>query len=497
MRYIFFIVFGFLSSNFTFKTEKGVYATGSISVDTISVDASDVINSTKRRQIGINTCILTDDDKCYFRRPVRPYDEAIKELGVKYLRYPGGYKSDIIFWSKPPYKYPDPTLVYNSSDTWPKNDTLLINKDNKWRVDLYDFDEFMATCKNTDCEPVIVVTYNTLRWPGPEGDQPPSMEQIIENACQWVRYANVEKKYNVKYWEIGNESWLTSDDEAVRIAPEVYGSDLLEIAGRMKQIDPTILIGANGDKEDYWNVVFEKAAGVIDFLSVHSYPMWNLSSYNDYINKEFDATLVLKDAKKSISTNPVASGKEMKMMLTEYAAGAFSQWDRELANIGRAVITFDLQGQFLQDPDCYFSQFWNTINVYDKDNSVFNALWHDNTLTSIGKALSIWGKYLEDEMLKAKSTKYVKCYATKTDGKYLTVFALNKDTVQHEAILELNNLEGTLAKGELWVFSGTSPTDAKPIFIKKGKLKPSTQHACNLPPVSISMFRFPLRNSSH
>jgi alpha-N-arabinofuranosidase len=481
-----------LSPLYSLNTKRTVDSINSVCFDTLLVDCSIIVNNTERKQIGINTCILTDDDQCYFRKPVRPYDEAIKELGVKYLRYPGGYKSDIIFWSTSPYHHPDPSLVYRSSNSWPGNDTLFVNKDGTWRVDLYDFDEFMTTCKNTGTEPVIVVTYNSLRWPGPEGDQPPSKLQIIENACQWVRYANVEKKYNVKYWEIGNESWLTSDDGAVRIAPEIYGSDVLEIAQAMKSVDPNIQIGANGDKEEYWTTVLDIAAPVIDFLSVHSYPLYGFKNYTDYLRNDIDATSVLEGAKKSILANPVAAEKGMKIMMTEFAAGVFDQWDRELANMARAVITFDIQGQLLQDPDCYFSQFWNTINAYDKDNSVFNALWHDNSLTSLGMALSIWGTYLEDEMLKTQSTSYVKCFATKTDGKFLTIFALNKDTLQHNIVLEIKNLDHDLGVGELWLFNGTTPTDVKPIFYKQRDIGQAEKRDFLLSPVSISMFRFQL-----
>ena len=131
----------------------------------------------------------------------------------------------------------------------------------------------------------------------------------------------------------------------------------------------------------------------------------------------------------------------------------------------RALITFDLQGQLLQNPDCYFSQFWNTINVYDKDNSVFNALWQNNSLTAIGKALSIWGTYLEDEMLQTKGTEKVKCFATHTKGKYLTIFAVNKDTVCHSVVYNILNNNEKVKNGEIWIFQAASvSTDKFPVF---------------------------------
>jgi hypothetical protein len=335
--------------------------------DLIGVDALKVLNDTRRRQIGINTCFFTDDDDCYFRKPIRPFNEALKELNVKYLRYPGGWKSDILFWSRPPYQKSDPWLVYKGPDSWPASDTSLVNPDGSWRIDPYNFDEFMQTCQEIGAEPVVVVCYNSSRWPAPAGYQQPTPEQIIENAVNWVRYANIEKGYDVKFWEIGNETWLDyTGIEGVtsKIPPEIYGADLLKIATAMKAVDPDIFIGANGNSESYWTELLNKAASVIDFLSVHTYPLYGWKSYDDYLTKDSDPTTNLKIAKKVLESNPVTRERDIKMMMTEYASGTFHEWDRENANLGRALITFDLTGQLLRDPDCYFSQFWNTINVY-------------------------------------------------------------------------------------------------------------------------------------
>jgi len=494
------IVFiGFMFSGCRHNTDKAeiqrkVKSGREITTDLITVDASRVLNDTRRRQTGINTCFFTDDDKCWFRKPVRPYNDALKELNVKYLRYPGGWKSDVLFWSKPPYNKPDPVLVYKGPGFWPGSDTMLVNTDGSWRFDPYDFDEFIETCQEIKAEPLVVVCYNSCRWPAPAGYRKPTLEQIIENAVSWVRYSNIEKGYDVKYWEIGNETWLDytgADGVTAKIPPEVYGADLLKIAIAMKAVDPDIFIGANGNSEEYWNKVLNKAATVIDYLSVHTYPLYGWKSYNDYLNKDSDPTGTLKVAKKALESNPVTRDKNILMMMTEYASGTFFEWDREGANLGRAIITFDLQGQLLQDPDCYFSQFWNTINVYEGDNSVFNALYRDNTLTSVGRALWIWGQYLKDEMLLTTSSSMVKCFATRTPGEIMNIFLVNRDTLAHNIQLEIMNETRIESRGGKWVFTGTSLKDQNPewkesgnIRLKGGKLKDV------LDPFSITMYTF-------
>ena len=491
------IMAGCAQKNNSDKSSAGKEKTNiGTAADVILVDASKVLNDTRRRQIGINTCFFTDDDDCWFRKPVRPYNEALKELNMKYLRYPGGWKSDILFWSKPPYQKADPVLVYKGPKSWPTSDTSLVNPDGSWRIDPYDFDEFIQTCQEIQAEPVVVVCYNSCRWPLLKGYQRPTKEQVIENAVSWVRYANIEKGYDVKYWEIGNETWLDYtgiEGTTSKIPPEIYGADLFDIATAMKAVDPDIFIGANGNTEQYWTEVLNRAANVIDYLSVHTYPLYGWKSYDDYLTKDADPTRILKSTKKVLESNPVTRDKNIPMMMTEYASGTFFEWDRENANLGRAIITFDLQGQLLQDPDCYFSQFWNTINVYEGDNSVFNALYRDNTLTSVGKSLWIWGNYLEDEMLSTTSSDMVRCFATRTPGETLNVFLVNRDTVAHEIRLEVLNEPGIESRGGKWTFTGISLKDQDPVWTESGNMKlRSGKIKDSLHPFSINMYSFKL-----
>jgi hypothetical protein len=262
----------------------------------------------------------------------------------------------------------------------------------------------------------------------------------------------------------------------------------------MKSIDASILIGANGNSAGYWSGLFDKAASEIGFLSVHAYPLYGWTGYRDYVDGDPDACDPIRVAKQALDSHPGVSGRPIKLMMTEFAAGAFNRWDGSGSDIARAVITFDLQGQLLQCRDCYFSQFWNTINVYESDNSVFNALRRDNTLTAVGQALSIWGRYLEDEMIMAKGTRLVKCFATKTDGKALAVFAVNKDTVEHRIEVSVRNLPKPRMNGEKWVFSGRSPEDQNPYLVKEEDMSLFKDvFSAKLDPVSVTMFRFQLQ----
>ena len=78
--------------------------------DVISLDVGAVVADTSRRQIGVNTNYLVDDD-ANRASALRGLADALREAGVKYLRYPGGEKSDGLLWSVWPYSASLPTLA--------------------------------------------------------------------------------------------------------------------------------------------------------------------------------------------------------------------------------------------------------------------------------------------------------------------------------------------------------------------------------------------------
>ncbi len=485
----------------------------------ITVDASTVLNDTRRRQIGINTCFLTDDDKSYLRSAKRPFDEALKELRPTYLRYPGGWKSDVVFWSVPPYTKSQPTLARPHAASFPANDRKLVNPDGSWRIDPYDFDEFMTTCRAVGAEPVLVVCYNSYRWSLDFDETPqPTRRQIIDAAVAWVRYANKVKGYDVKYWEIGNESWLPMKENGKTsvVRPDVYAEDTVEISRRMKEVDPTILIGANARELENWMTILNRAAAHIDFLVVHPYPCYGWKGYDVYVRQDPNALHGVRSAQEAIASNEIARRKRVKIMATEFAAGTFDEWDRSGADVARGVMTVDILGQLLQDPDCYMALFWNTINIYEGDGSVFNALMRDNSLSAVGRALTVWSRFLEDVMVKTTiernrseagkaqeepvetpSPSMVRCYASKTEGKALNVILVNKDIRATGVDLRLRHARMADRPGEKWVYQGTSPTDKNPTWGNVGRVKAAGDViTTTLDPVSVTVFSLPLEPNS-
>jgi hypothetical protein len=114
-----------------------------------------------------------------------------------------------------------------------------------------------------------------------------------EQAAEMVRYTNIEKKYNVQYWAIGNEPTLYNGELKNRGETydiEHFNKEWRIFAEAMKKVDPTIkLVGAEinqfsydytpgattnfSERDETWFIEFLKANGdLVDIVSFHRYP---------------------------------------------------------------------------------------------------------------------------------------------------------------------------------------------------------------------------------
>ena len=88
--------------------------------DVITIDVTSVVADVSRKPIGINVNFLLDDD-ANRTNAVEGLTQALRKAGVKYLRYPGGEKSDGYLWSIPPYTSSVPTLARWAAGEYPES----------------------------------------------------------------------------------------------------------------------------------------------------------------------------------------------------------------------------------------------------------------------------------------------------------------------------------------------------------------------------------------
>jgi hypothetical protein len=163
---------------------------------------------------------------------------AAQEAGLTLLRYPGGNWGDV-------------------------NDLME-----------YQLDEAVALARQLGAEPLISVRL---------------ANGSIENAVNLLKYANQTRKYNIKYWSIGNEPSLFATGVADIKGYDTarYNQDWRQFAEALRLVDPSIkLVGP--DIHQYaadpaarpkdpngkdWLEEFLKANGdLVDVVAVHRYP---------------------------------------------------------------------------------------------------------------------------------------------------------------------------------------------------------------------------------
>jgi len=164
---------------------------------------------------GVNSLFWITDDKARADGKIAAH---LKEMGCTLIRFPGGEVADNYHWR---------TNRLDNTKDFPYQEG----------PEQLDFDEFIAWARAIGAEPSCVVNLESGFLHG-------DVQAAIKEAAEWVRYANLTKKYGVKYWEIGNETDLVGT--RYPLTAEQYGQAVRDFSKAMKAVDPTIQIGALG-----------------------------------------------------------------------------------------------------------------------------------------------------------------------------------------------------------------------------------------------------------
>jgi hypothetical protein len=163
---------------------------------------------------GANVIGSVDDDAALKDGKIAA---ALKKIPVGLLRFPGGAVADNYYWESntldDPYSYP-----------------------RRGGPGTTDFDHFMALTRQAGAEAVVIVNTESWVWHR-------NIAGGVKEAADWVRYCKT-KGYRVRYWEIGNETYLHT-----AMTAREYAELVNRYVTAMKAVDPTIQIGANGS----WN----------------------------------------------------------------------------------------------------------------------------------------------------------------------------------------------------------------------------------------------------
>ncbi|WP_116125825.1 hypothetical protein [Lewinella sp. IMCC34183] len=465
--------------------------------DSLSVNPTHILRDVRSVPLGLNLNTFTDDDA---NRPKRAgtLAEAVSAGGFRALRFPGGEKSDVYAWAAPPYDDPATSgLLRTGPDDWPANDSRFWDRAaGTWSANNYNFDDFIADCRATGAEPIIVVAFDGMYKPAGAGGTALSREQALDMAVKWVEYANVTHDYGIRYWTLGNETWNGTTYAGDNPGFTTYGRDAAEFARAMKAVDPDILVGINGHTTNDFRLALAECADDVDWLDVHTYPAYGFRTYADYRDGNLDPRRAVDRAQDAIDELPDADVRDkLFIMMTEVSAYAFDQnnpWDSG-NNLGQALANFDIMGQMLEDDRVTQTLFWNSRWIDpDVAGHLPTDLFTDlNELNASGTALSLLTRELLDETVATVSSARVRTFATRReDNSALTIFLVNKDTDDRPVVLSLDNYFAP-PQAEHLVLAGTDPTATEVAITEEDPVsfRASTANL-TLPATSITVLRF-------
>lgn len=167
-------------------------------------------------------------------------------------------------------------------------------------VDLQQLDSFVAFAKEMGAEPVIEVPVN---------------RDAASRSAEWVRHCNLEKKYGITYWALGDAPDLDGPEGLVpRKSYDVYHyiNDFRDLYNAMKRVDPSILLlgpelawrySAVG--EDWLSPFLQYDGDIVNVASLHHHAVLNAGDLSpraiqdDLRRKQ----VVLRNARNKVSEN--------------------------------------------------------------------------------------------------------------------------------------------------------------------------------------------------
>lgn len=461
-------------------------------ITSIKVFPDSVLNNISNHPVGINVDYFMDDDN--YLKPKRRTADALKAMGVKYLRYPGGNKSDQYLFSVPPYDKSQPHLARTGKGAAGYDRVIKNFKD--YKHDVLDFDEFIAMCREVDAEPVIVVAADEYLADYPQGCTVTDRKGLINNAVEWVRYSNIKKGYNVRYWMIGNECWHDNNKNST---PEIYAHDVVDFSRAMKAVDSSIFVIPNGNSVDFFKKVLTIAAKDIDYLCLSNYPVWNYTSgYVSYRDTLKDLLAPVRRAYTAMDQVASEAGvKKMKLIVAEYGPFDWANKWPFINDMGHTLCNFEMTGEQLQTPGIEFSCFWNTrwIDNDSLDHVLHDALDKNGNFNAIGYGMMIWGKYLGVKMVRSTGNLHIRSFASfNLKENQLYVYLLNKAETPQPVKLSIDGhlVDRVLSCGQL---AGNGPGDVDPVWKENIILSKNDLNKIVLPGVSISVIKLQLKNT--
>ncbi len=334
-----------------------------------------------------------------------------------------------------------------------------------------------------------------------------------EAAAEFVRYTNIERGYDVRYWSIGNEPSMFTEKPGVEsFTTEDLNQQWRAIAEAMLAVDPDIIfvgpdisqyvpLTVDGDNITYlpsqlnhaldaegrdWLVEFLRANGdLIDYVAIHRYPYGGRNNSNPSRDQlranlpEWD--LLLQNVRQIVND---VTGRDIPIAVTEFNSNSDNSVGGEatLESHFNAIWLGDILGRMINNGVAIATHWdfqggsnrgWGLLGSYDVRPSAYTYMLY----THFG-----------EELLSANSSDpNVTIYAARRADGALTLMVINLGETEVEKTVQIAGF-APAGDAEVWRFDeATEAEQIEPLAIADGTV-------ITLPPLSMTVYVIPAAN---
>jgi alpha-L-arabinofuranosidase len=320
----------------------------------------------------------------------------------------------------------------------------------------YHLDPFIAFCKQMGAMPTINVK---LKNGSPDA------------AAALVRVANIDKKYAIQYWGIGNEPTLFEAEMKQSYDTVRFNQEWRAIALAMKAVDPEIkLLGPelhqwgtslettlkDSSGRD-WMTEFLKANGdLVDVVTVHRYPLYSGSgqkfTVGDLRRNTQEWTEMVIYLRELIKTT---TGRELPIAFTEVNSDptAVTSGVATPDSFYNAIWYADVLGRLIQEQVFMVNQFV----LANRTGGL--GLIYNSELRPMYYVFQMYQHFGNEQVYAASGTTDVSVYAAKRKDGTLTVLLINLSDSEQRLSLQIEGKKSR--KAEVWLFDSTHNAEAQ------------------------------------
>lgn len=287
-----------------------------------------------------------------------------------------------------------------------------------------------------------------------------------EAAANLVRYTNIEKKYGVTYWSIGNEPSIYTELGYAKYdyTTENLNKDWRPIAEAMKAVDPTIkLMGPEIHQwiDSYsatlkdsagrdWMIEFLKVNGdLVDVVTVHRYPMYSPRTPVSIQDLRENTRKWVGEMEYLRKVVQETTGRDLPIAITEINSDPSTQMNQETSpdSFYNAIWYADVLGQ-LMNTDVFMVNQWV---ISQRNNGL--SLLDGSTVRPTFYVFPLYKNFGNQQVYAASGVADVDIFASTREDGTLTLMVVNLTDTEQKVSLQVKGKK--LTEAEVWLLDKT------------------------------------------